>query len=259
MFSGILHHLSRAQRRLALPAALAVMVIGGLVTASVATTAPAGSRVPLTQRPTVVLVHGAWADGSTWSGVVRRLQRHGYPVRVPPVTLRSLASDASDLKHFVSTIEGPVVLVGHSYGGGVISNMPIDPDVEALVFVNGFAPAAGEALVTLSGPGSALAVPDPSTVFDFVPYTGGPDGDVELYLKQKTFRTAFGNDLSTSRADVLWAGQRPVTGSAGNEPSATPAWLSVPSWYARNLAPVQLPIRPVSSSVEDRDLLAWLL
>jgi pimeloyl-ACP methyl ester carboxylesterase len=129
-------------------------------------------------------------------------------------------------------IDGPIVLVGHSYGGGVITNMPLDPDVKALVFVDGFAPAEGEALGALPGPNSALAVNDPTSVFDFVPYTGGPDGDVEIYLKQKIFRTAFANDLSTKRADVLWAAQRPVTGSALHEPSAAPAWQSLPSWYA---------------------------
>ena len=197
--------------------------------------------VPATPKPTIVLVHGAWADSSSWGAVAKRLQADGYPVRVPPVTLRSLGDDARNLALFVSTITGPVVLVGHSYGGGVITNMPVDPDVKALVFVNGFAPAEGEALVTLSGPDSALAVADPTLVFDFVPYTGGPVGDVELYLKQSIFRTAFANDLATDQADLLWATQRPVSGSAGTEASGAPAWLSVPSWYALGTRDLVIP------------------
>ena len=89
---------------------------------------------------------------------------------------------------------------------------------------------AGEVLSTLSGPDSALAV-EPSTVFDFVPYTQGPPGDVDIYLKKKVFAEAFANDISRREADVLWATQRPVTGSAGNEAYGAPAWKTFPSWY----------------------------
>lgn len=182
-------------------------------------------------KPTIVLVHGAWADSSSWNGVVARLQQLGYPVRVPPVPLRSLAGDAASVAAFIATIPGPLVLVGHSYGGGVITNMGTsDPDVKALVFVDAFAPDTGEVLSALSGPDSALAV-DPPTVFDFVPVTQGPPGDVDIYLKQRIFADAFANDISRNEANVLWATQRPVTGSAGNEPSGAPAWRTLPSWY----------------------------
>jgi pimeloyl-ACP methyl ester carboxylesterase len=231
MFTCILQGLHHPRRRLlAALALLATLVLAGPMTVAAAGSSTESSTPP-SHKPTVVLVHGAWADGSSWAGVVQRLQRRGYPVRVPPVALRSLARDSSDLASFVSTIDGPVVLVGHSYGGAVITNMPIDPDVKALVFVDGFAPAEGEAVGALSGPDSALAVDDPTTVFDFVPYTGGPAGDVEIYLKKNIFRTAFANDLPTRSADVLWATQRPITGSALGEPSAAPAWRSLPSWY----------------------------
>ena len=217
-----------------------IVLLGGLLASTVS--APGASGAPrAAPKPTIVLVHGAWADSSSWNGVVERLQANGYPVRVPPVTLLSLAADATNLGHFVSTLSGPVILVGHSYGGGVITNMPIDPDVKALVFVNGFAPAEGEALVSLSGPDSALAVADPTTIFDFVPYVGGPAGDVELYLKQHIFRSAFASDLPQHRADALWATQRPVSGSAGNEPSAAPAWTSLPSWYALGTRDLVIP------------------
>lgn len=217
-----------------------IVLLGGLL-ASTASAPGASGTTPAAPKPTIVLVHGAWADSSSWSGVVERLQADGYPVRVPPVTLRSLAADASNLANFVATLSGPVILVGHSYGGGVITNMPVDPDVKALVFVNGFAPAEGEALVSLSGPDSALAVADPTTIFDFVPYVGGPAGDVELYLQQHIFRSAFASDLPQNRADALWATQRPVSGSAGNEPSGPPAWTSLPSWYALGTRDLVIP------------------
>jgi pimeloyl-ACP methyl ester carboxylesterase len=241
MFTRTLHFLWQPQRRLASHLALlATLVIAGPTAAAIAAT-PAKSDAPITDKPTIVLVHGAWADSSIWKGVVQRLQGLGYPVRVPPVPLRSLSGDSANLSRFVSTIEGPIVLVGHSYGGGVITNMPIDPDVTALVYVDAFAPAQGEELITLPGPGSALAVEDPTSVFDFVPYSGGPDGDVDIYLKQDIFRTAFANDLSTGRADVLWAAQRPVTASALHEPSGAPAWKSLPSWYVLGTRDLVIP------------------
>jgi pimeloyl-ACP methyl ester carboxylesterase len=230
---SILIQFGQLRRRLGILVVLlaGTLVFAGPTTMAVATT-PAGSGAAVGHKPTVVLVHGAWADGSSWSGVAQRLQRLGYPVRVPAVTLRSLADDASNLANFVAAIDGPIVLVGHSYGGGVISDMPLDPDVRALVFVDAFAPAEGEALGGLAGPDSALAVSDPTSIFDFLPYAGGPEGDVEIYLKQDFFRTAFASDLPTRRADALWASQRPVTGSALNEPASAPAWKSLPSWYA---------------------------
>lgn len=189
----------------------------------------AASAAERPMKPTIVLVHGAWADSSSWSNVVAKLQRLGYPVRVPPVPLRSLAGDSASVAAFIATIPGPIVLVGHSYGGGVITAMGTsDPDVRALVYVDAFAPAEGEVLSALSGPDSALAVEDPTTVFDFVPYA---QDDVDIYLKKDIFTAAFANDISARDASVLWATQRPVTGSAGNEAAGAPAWKTLPSWY----------------------------
>jgi len=183
------------------------------------------------EKPTIVLVHGAWADGSGWSEVTRRLLRAGYPVRVPPNPLRSLAGDAGTVAGFLSTLRGPIVLVGHSYGGAVITNAATgDLDVKALVYVNAFAPDEGETVLPLAGPDSALAV-DPTTVFDFVPYPGAPAGDIDLYLKPNVFRTSFANGVPTPTASVLYATQRPVTLSAGNQPTGVPAWKTIPSWY----------------------------
>jgi pimeloyl-ACP methyl ester carboxylesterase len=181
-------------------------------------------------KPTIVLVHGAWADGSSWSGVTQRLLNDGYQVRVPPNPLRSLPDDSATIAGFLSTIAGPIVLVGHSYGGAVITNAATgNPNVKALVYVDAFLPAQGETVLPLAGPNSALAV-DPTTVFDFVPYPGAPAGDIDLYLKQNVFLTSFANKVQPQTARLLYAAQRPFALSAGNEPSGVPAWKTIPSW-----------------------------
>src|SRR5918995_1371329 len=141
-------------------------------------------------KPTIVLVHGAWADGSSWNQVTQRLQRAGYQVLVPPNPLRSLSGDAASISAFIQQrTTGPVVLVGHSYGGAVITNAGTsDPDIKALVYINGFAPDQGENVLQLATaqPGSDLAG-DPTTKFDFVVYPGAPAGDFDLYVKQSVF------------------------------------------------------------------------
>jgi pimeloyl-ACP methyl ester carboxylesterase len=184
-------------------------------------------------RPTVVLVHGAWADSSSWDGVVRRLQHDGYTVDVPPNPLRGLLSDAAYIADYLHTISGPIVLVGHSYGGAVITNAATgNANVKALVYVDAFVPDEGETVVQLAGskPGSALAVADPTTVFSFAPYPGGPAGDLDAYVLPGVFPGAFANDLSRSRAAVLASTQRPVALSALATPSGVPAWKTIPSW-----------------------------
>ncbi|TDO45113.1 pimeloyl-ACP methyl ester carboxylesterase [Kribbella sp. VKM Ac-2527] len=211
------------------PRALTVLVaILAMVLTAVTPAAASDSGGP---KPTVVLVHGAWADGSSWAKVTSRLQDHGYPVRVPPNPLRSLSNDAATIRNFLSTMSGPIVLVGHSYGGAVITNAATgNPNVKALVYVDAFAPAQGEMIFPLAGADSALAV-DPTTVFDFVPYPGAPAGDVDLYLKHDTFVTSFASGVPRREAENLYPSQRPLTLSAGNEPSGTPAYATIPSWY----------------------------
>jgi pimeloyl-ACP methyl ester carboxylesterase len=221
----------RPGRRLvvaAVPTTLAALA----VPASAASAHPRGHHPPHGRDlPTVVLVHGAWADGSGWSGVVERLLRAGYPVRVPPNPLRSLAGDAATIADFLATLEGPVVLVGHSYGGAVISNAATgNENVKALVYVDAFAPEEGETIFPLVGADSALAG-DPATLFDPVPYPGAPAGDVDLYLQQQVFLTSFANLVDPAEAAVLYTTQRPIAFSAGNEPSGPPAWRTIPSWY----------------------------
>jgi pimeloyl-ACP methyl ester carboxylesterase len=182
-------------------------------------------------RPTLVLVHGAWADGSSWNGVTPLLSGDGYTVRTPPNLLRSLSNDAANIAGFLSTLEGPVILVGHSYGGAVISNAAGgNANVKALVYVDAFAPDAGEMVFPLAGAESAAAA-DPTTIFDFVPYPGAPEGDVDLYLKKSLFVPIFASGVATDVAELLYTAQRPLALSAGNSPSGAPAWKTIPSWY----------------------------
>ena len=231
------------QRRRALVTALVagpVVALGLVATAPVATAQPVAAHpVPAVQasvslpgaKPTVVLVHGAWADASGWTGVVERLRRAGYPVRAVPNPLRSLAGDAASVAAFLSTVPGPVILVGHSYGGAVISAAAAgDPDVKALVYVDAFVPDVGETVLSLAGPDSALAG-DPAAVFDAVPNPAGPPGDVDLYLKQGVFQRSFASDLPTRTSATLWAAQRPAAFSAFVTPAAAAAWRTIPSWY----------------------------
>lgn len=214
--------------------ALVVLLTALLAAAPAQSATPTHATAAASQgvKPTVVLVHGAWADSGSWDKVVARLQRAGYPVRVPPNPLRSLPGDSATIASFLATIPGPVILIGHSYGGAVITNAATgNPAVKALVYVDAFAPDEGETILPLTGPYSALTVADPNTVFDFVPYPGAPAGDVDLYLKRDVFLTSFANGVPRGEAAVLWATQRPITGSSGNQPSGVPAWETIPSWY----------------------------
>lgn len=183
-------------------------------------------------KPTIVLVHGSWADGSSWNRVTERLQDDGYTVRAIPNPLRSVAGDAASVRTFLQTLTGPVVLVGHSYGGFVITNAATGlPNVKALVYVNAFAPDTGETPFQLVGPDSALSV-DPATVFDLVPPTLPPTATTDVYLKRSTVFDSFATGLSADDKDLVFATQRPGALGALNEPSATPAWKTIPSWSA---------------------------
>ncbi len=184
-------------------------------------------------RPTVVLVHGAWADSSSWDGVVRRLQDAGYTVDVPANPLRGLTTDSSYLASYLSTISGSIVLVGHSYGGAVITNAATgNTQVRALVYINAFAPDSGETVGQLQArtPGSALSG-NPAALFNAVPIPGAANNDVDLYVKPSVFVKAFANDLPAKTAAVLAATQRPIAYSALVTPSGAPAWKTIPSWY----------------------------
>src|SRR5215218_9158716 len=164
-------------------------------------------------KPTVVLVHGAWADSGSWDQVVARLQRQGYTVIAFPTPLRSLPDDSAYLAAFLQSVSGPVVLVGHSYGGAVITNAATgNANVKALVYVDAFIPAEGETVGQLAGlePGSCVGG-DPTQVFNLVPYPGAPPGAVDAYVKQSLFPSCFANDLPAKQAAVLAATQRPAS------------------------------------------------
>jgi pimeloyl-ACP methyl ester carboxylesterase len=189
-------------------------------------------------KPTIVLEHGAWADASSWDGVIARLQRAGYTVDAPPNPLQGLGYDSATLADYLRTISGPIILVGHSYGGAVITNAATgDPNVRALVYVDAFIPAKGETLLQLinAQPGSCLA-DSPADVFAPVSYPGAPSGDEDLYLQTAPdgaypgFAQCFANGLPASEAAMLAATQRPLALSATTTPSGTPAWQTIPSW-----------------------------
>jgi pimeloyl-ACP methyl ester carboxylesterase len=183
--------------------------------------------------PTIVLVHGAWADGSSWNAVSTVLQDQGFTVLTPPNLLHGVAGDAAYVASFLAQrTTGPVVLVGHSYGGVVITNAgAAGGDVRALVYVDAFIPEVGETVFDiLGGPGSALDVPDPTTVLDIVGYPGAPDGDAEAFLKASTVHDAFAQDLSEADRWLIVASQRPIALGANIAPTETAAWKTIPSW-----------------------------
>jgi pimeloyl-ACP methyl ester carboxylesterase len=184
-------------------------------------------------KPTIVLVHGAWADSSSWNAVASELQSQGFTVLAPPNLLRGPASDAAYISSFLAQrTSGPVVLVGHSYGGFVITNAAADGgDVKALVYVDAFIPDEGEIVFgILGGSGSALAVEDPTTVLDLAGYPGAPEGDVEAFLKADTVHNSFAQDLPEADRWLIHATQRPITLSANTTPSGPSAWKNLPSW-----------------------------
>jgi pimeloyl-ACP methyl ester carboxylesterase len=189
-------------------------------------------------------VHGAWADNSSWNGVVGRLQALGYTVVAAPIPLRGVTDDSNYLSDFLSTISGPIVLVGHSYGGFVITNAATgNAQVKALVYDDAFIPAAGDTAMTLTGdqPGSCLAA-SPSTVFNFAPYPNAPSGDADLYVKQSVFPGCFANGLPASEGAALAAEQEPVAGTALNEAlNVAPAWQTIPSWAVIGTADKVIP------------------
>jgi pimeloyl-ACP methyl ester carboxylesterase len=193
-------------------------------------------------KPTVVLVHGAWADSSGWAGVITRLQHDGYTVVAPANPLRGLASDTAYLKTFLASITGPIVLVGHSYGGAVITDAATgNANVKSLVYIDAFAPDAGENVLQLTGSDSALANPDLSKVFSTVPGNAAPTADTDLYLLPSVFRKAMAGDESAAKTAVLAATQRPITLGAVSSPSTAPAWRTIPSWYLVGTADRAIP------------------
>ena len=183
-------------------------------------------------KPTIVLVHGAWADGSSWNAVAGALRGEGFSLLTPTNLLRGVQADADYVASFLAQrTSGPVVLVGHSYGGFVITNAgKAGGDVRALVYVDAFVPDEGETVFQLlGGSGSAFDVPDPTAVFDIVGYPGGPEGDAEAFLKADTVHTSFAQDLPEDDRWLVVESQRPITLGANTAPSGAPAWKTCPA------------------------------
>jgi len=184
---------------------------------------------PTTDRTTVVLVHGAFADASSWNGVIERLQAKGIQVMAPANPLRGIAADAAYLGAVLAQIEGPVLAVGHSYGGAVITNAATDAkNVVGLVYVAAFAPDEGETLGAVEA-GSKDSVLNSALVPRQYPT---PDGGsaTEFYIDPAKARDAFAGDLSDQQAALIAATQRPVADAAFAEPNGPPAWKHLPSW-----------------------------
>jgi pimeloyl-ACP methyl ester carboxylesterase len=209
-------------------------VLAGVATVSAAATvllatAASGANAHASPKPTIVLVHGAWADSSSWDGVVGRLQSDGYAVDVFPTPLRGLAGDSDYLRDYLGSINGPIVLVGHSYGGAVITDAAAgNASVKELVYIDAFAPDQGQSVSQLVGATSVVANPDPTKVFSFVPATS-PDPD--LYVLPSVFVSSVANDVPAKQANILAATQRPIAAGALGDLSTAPAWKTIPSWY----------------------------
>ena len=181
-------------------------------------------------RPTIVLVHGDWADASSWTSVIKRLQRKGFTVVAPPNLLRGPVTDAPYLASYLKSISGPIVLVAHSYGGFVATNAATGNDnVKALVYIDAFAPDEGETAGELVARGHSCV---DESALNAVPYEGG----VDLYLRWDAnppypgFIECFANGVDPKEAAVLFAIQRPAAPAQFTEPSGPPAWKTIPSW-----------------------------
>jgi pimeloyl-ACP methyl ester carboxylesterase len=202
----------------------AALAAVGLVAAGPASATPSKGA-----KPTIVLVHGAWADSSGWSSEIKKLQTFGYTVEAAPNPLRG-ASDFDYVSDFLSTITGPIVLVAHSYGGFVITNAAAgNPNVKALVYIDAFIPAEGQTLGELvDGSGSALepGLTNPTSVFDLKPYPGAPANQADSYLLRNVFLQSFAPDVPPPDARVLSVSQEPLSTTAFFVPSGPPAWAN---------------------------------
>lgn len=206
-----------------MPLFKSVALATGLVLTAAAL--PAAAQLPT--KPTVVLVHGAFADSTSWNGVVAELTDEGYPVVSAANPLRGAASDAAYIASIVKSIDGPVVLVGHSYGGTVITQAADGaPNVKSLVFVSAFAPDVGESSFQLAArfPGSLLGGV-------LAPPVTTPEGKQDLYIRTDKFPAAFAADLPFEAARIAAFAQRPLALQAGEEKVSVAAWKSIPSWF----------------------------
>lgn len=204
-----------------------IAVALSITAAAAATPALAAPGTPGAVKPTVILVHGAFADATSWNGVAAKLRADGYNVIGAANPLRSVKGDADVVSNIVKSVKGPVVLVGHSYGGAVISTAANgNPNVKSLVYVAAFAPDQGETALELSGrfPGGTLgqALAEPVTLSG-----GGKD----FYIQQDKFHQQFAADVPKAQAQLMAVSQRPIAEAALTEASGAPAWKNLPSYF----------------------------
>jgi pimeloyl-ACP methyl ester carboxylesterase len=196
----------------------------------------AGQAATPAAKPTIVLVHGAFADASGWNDVVTKLSRDGYTVIAAANPLRDLKSDAQSVSALVKSINGPVVLVGHSYGGEVITEAASgQSNVTALVYVAAFLPEAGESAKSLSAkfPGASLGEALSTVTL--------PDGDEDLYIQPAKFHAQFAADVPAAKAALMAASQRPITGRALSDMATAPTWKHLPSYVIYGTADRNVP------------------
>ena len=204
-----------------------LLLAAALFTTVTATAGAQGATTVSGSRPTIVLVHGAFAESSSWNPVIQRLLSDGYNSVAVANPLRGVKSDAAYLSSVISSIPGPLVLVGHSYGGEVISGVS-DPSakVRALVYVSGLAPDVGESasMILARFPGSTLG----PTLAPPVPLV---DGGKDLHILSEKFHAQFAADLSESDAAEMAVTQRPIVAAAFDERAVAATWKTVPSWF----------------------------
>jgi pimeloyl-ACP methyl ester carboxylesterase len=216
---------------MSLPLTLGRRVATLLAAACLALTLPSGHALARTSaKPTIVFVHGAFADASGFGAVTGRLQDRGYTVLSPADPLRGPASDAAYVAGVLKTIKGPIVLVGHSYGGAVISEAATQvPDVKVLVYLDALALETGESNFDLSQRFTGAAITDALAPRPFAQADGGEG--TELTIDPAAFPSVFAADVPARTAARMATAQRPVTLAALQEKSTAPAWKTIPSWY----------------------------
>jgi pimeloyl-ACP methyl ester carboxylesterase len=208
-----------------------------IASALLATSLASAPAYAANTKPTIVLVHGAFADASSWNGVIGKLEADGYRVVAVANPLRSVKGDSAYLKRIIANLDTPVVLVGHSYGGAVISEAATkDSKIKSLVYVSAFAPELGESALALSGkfPGSTLssALDKPVEL---------ESGAKDLYIQQDKFHNQFAADVSAKAAAAMAASQRPVTDVALGETATNAGWKEIPSWSIFGSADKNIP------------------
>lgn len=216
-----------------------------LLPLTLALTAGLAGHALAQQTPTIVLVHGAFADSSGWYGVISDLEEAGYTAIAVPNQLRSVASDAASVAAVLRSIPGPVILVGHSYGGPVITEAAVgQPNVIALVYVAAFAPDVGESSLTLSSmfPGSTLG--------EALQPVELADGGQDLFIQVDKFPQQFAADVPVEQAELMAVTQRPVTLAALAEPTVGTAWKTLPSYFVYGSDDLNIPAQVLAFMAE---------